>query len=337
MRTARRWLVAGSALAAIVGGSAVAWSVIAADPDDTDPAPSVIRVLTAGDAEAASASISRRIRRELAGDVRIVGVPWASGAEARLVIGARRYPTSVEAVDRRTGERTPLPTLWKGHSVSVSPVRLTQRAVWVSWVHHVDGVERPAAMRYVVGTGQHELVLAPEVPHHSRANFTSALAMGDDGRFYFRTFRTGHDGPAKFTQLWSFDPASLDDPRREGEAQHWTVAGSLLATLAYDNQRDPVILRVRDLTTGEEHHHTFEACDEPHLEASNAFVVVACRDESEILVLDRTATPLVRLRVPQGVNVSGFGPPSLHVGNRWLSVGRLAYRPSTGRLLRLHP
>lgn len=329
-------MVAGAALAAVVGGSAVAWGMIADDSDDTDPTHSVTRVLTVEDAEAASASISRRLWRELAGDVRVVGVPWASDAEARLIIGARRYPTSVEVANQRTGERTPLPTLWKGHSVSVSPVRLTQRAVWVSWVHHVDGVSRPAAMRYDIGTGQHKLVLAPAVPHHARANFTSALAMGDDGRFYFKTFRPGHDGPDKFTQLWSFDPASPDDARRVGEAQQWTVAGSLLATLAYDNQTDPVILRVRDLTTGEEHHHTFATCDEPHLEASNAFVVVACRDDSDVLILDRSATPLVRLRTPQGVNVGGFGPPSLHVGNRWISVGRLAYRPATERLLRLH-
>lgn len=327
----------GSALAAIVGGSAVARGVIAADPDDTDPAPSVTRVLTVGDAEAASAGISRRIRRELAGDVRIVGVPWASDTEAQLIIGARRYPTSVEVVDRRTGERTPLPTLWKGHSVSVLPVRLTQRAVWVSWVHHVDGVERPAVMRYVVGTGQHQLILAPAVPHQPRANFTSALAHGDDNRFYFRTFRPGHDGPDKFTQLWSFAPDAPRDVRLEGNAQQWMVTGPLLVSLDYDNDGDPVRgLRVRDLSTGVDHTRTLEGCYEPYFEASDAFVVVACRDEPEVLVLDRTATPLVRLRVPQGVNVAGVGPPSLHVGNRWLSVGRLAYRPATGRLLRLH-
>ena len=65
-------------------------------------------------------------------------------------------------------------------------------------------------------------------------------------------------------------------------------------------------------------------------------MVVACEDATEVLVLDRTATPLVRLRVPQGVNADGYGPPSLHVGERWLSLGRLAYQPTTGRLLRLH-
>lgn len=328
-------MVASAALVAAVGGSAVAWGVIADDPDNDDPAPSVTKVLTAADADTASASLSRKIRRELAGNVQTVGIPRAPDAKTRLVTGARQYPTSVELVDRRTGERTPLPTPWKGHSVSVSPVRLTGRAVWVSWVHHVDGVARPAVLRYTVGSGQHDLLLAPEVPHHPRSNFTSAMSYGHDGRFYFRTSRPGHDGPDKFPQLWSFAADAPHRARLEGKAQKWVVAGSLLATLAYEDESDPVILRVRDLRTGEEHRHTFETCDEPHLEASTAFVVVACHDEPEVLVLDRTATPLVRLQVPQSVRPAGSGPPSLHVGERWLSIGRLAYQPATGRLLRL--
>lgn len=335
MRAKRRWLAAGAALTAIVGGSAVIWGVIGADPDPNDPSPSATSVLTIHDAEAAPARLSRRIRGELVGDVRTVGVPWPRGVEPRLVIGAESYPTSVEAVDPRTGERTPLPAMWKGHSISVSPVRLTRRAVWVSWLHHVDGEERPAAMRYAVGTGRHELVLAPTVPHDARANFTSVLAYGGDGRFYFRTFRPGHDGADKFTQLWSFASGSPDDVRREGKAQSWTVNRSLLVSLDYDNAGDPVVLRIRDLATGETHSKAFKGCAEPYLEASSAYVVVACRNEPSVLVLDDTATPLARLQVPHGVNVAGFGPPSLHVGERWLTVGRLAYHPATGRLLRL--
>lgn len=339
MRGRRRWLAAGTALAVtVLGGAAVLWGVTGDDPEvgrGDDPARPAVTVLTARDAEPATARLSRAIRRELAGDARTVGVPWPRDVEPRLIIGAQYYPTSVEVVDPRTGERTPLPTVWKGHSISVTPIRVTKRAVWVSWVHHVDGVARPAAMRYDVGTGRHKLVLAPEVPHHARANFTSALEMGDDGRLYFRTYRPGTDWPDKFTQLWSFAPDAPDGPRREGEAQQWTVAGSLLASLAYDGHTDPVILRVRDLTTGEEHVNTFEHCDDPYLEASAALVVVSCSDAPDMVVLDGTATPLARLRVSERVRAAGYGPPSLHVGERWLSAGRLAYQPATGRLVHL--
>ncbi len=335
MGRSRRWFVVGVALAAIVGGSAVAWGVLTTESDDPGPAPSTATVLSADDAEPSTSRASRRIWRDLTGDVRLAGVPWTSDLEPRLIVGAHSYPTSVELVDRRTGERTPLPTLWKGHDVSVLPVRLTDRAVWVSWVHHVDGVRRPAVLRYDVATGRHRLLLAPEVPHHARANFTTRLQYGADGRYYFRTFRTGHDGPSKFTQVWSFAPDAPREVREEGPAHQWTVTGPLLAFL---DQGDggPTTVHLRDLTTGAGDTRTLDSCDDPYLEASSTFAVVACEEDSALIVLDRSGAELARLRVPDGVNPSGHGPPSLHVGERWISIGRLAYEPATGRLLRLH-
>ena len=328
-------MAAGAALAAVAGASVVARAVVGSEPDDTASAPSRTRVTTIDDAAPASARQSRRIWRELAGPVRTVGVPWPSDAEARVVIGTRSTPTSVEVVDRRTGDRTSLPTPWEGHSLSVSPVRVTPRAVWVSWVQRVAGVPRPAALRYEVTTGRHEVVLAPPVPHHVRASFTSPLAYGDDDRFYFRTYRPGHDGPDSFTHLWSFAADAPRSVRPEGGAQQWTVAGSLLAALDHEHDGGPITLRVRDLATGAAHTRNLDDCDDPYLEASSAYVVVDCRDAPAVLVLDRDLEPLARLQVPRGVNVAGFGPPSLHVGERWISIGRLAYEPDTGRSLRL--
>lgn len=333
MGKVQRLLVAGVAIAAVAGGSAVAWAVID-DPDDTDPGTMQTTMLTARDAEPASAGTSRKIRREVAGEVRVVGVPWRSDAEPRLVIGARSNPTSVEVVDRRTGARTSLPTPWQGHSVSVQAVRITEREVWVSWVHHVDGEERPAVLQYTVATGRQRLIVAPEVPHHPRADFSSPLQYGDDGRFYFRTARPGHDGPDKLTELWSFAPGAPDDVRPEGKAQQWTVTGSLLVSLDHGDGA-PATLRVRDLTTGDEHVKDLGSCYDPYFEASDEYVVVTCRDESGLVVLDRTTAALARLEEPERVNVAGYGPPSLRVGERWITVGRLAYEPGTGRLLRL--
>lgn len=338
MRRSRRWLVVGAAFVALAGGSAVAWGVMATDSDDSDPASSATTVLAADDAEPAAAGTSRRIWRELTGDVRVVGIPWTSDKRPRVVIGAESSPTSVEVVDRRTGNRTPLPTLWQGHDRSPRLIRVTQRVAWVSWVHHVDGVQRPAALRYDIVTGEHRLVLAPSVPHHPRATATSALQYGGDGRFYFRTSRIGHDGADKHTRLWSFAPDAPRKVREEGSAQQWLVSGSLLASLDHGNGA-PTTVRVRDLTTRTDRTTTLDRCDDPYLEVSSSFAVVACEDDSELHVLDRSGAELARLEIPDGVNASGYGPPSLHVGKRWVSTGRLAYEPEAGQLLRLreHP